>query len=100
MAQVIMLQVRYTVKEEGRMCHGGKKNKHPICFLSLDSNILYSYVCPEILPFTQSDSQFLSLSSLLWANRWEPQSPKRGSLITVKPGYIIRDMNGSGGGEG
>ena len=33
----------------------------------------------------------------MWADRWESQSPERGSLITVKPGYIMRDMSGGGG---
>lgn len=94
LAQVIMLQFRYTVKRKGG-CVREKQTSHMLFVSGLQHTVL---ICvPWNTPFHsvwQAASLFQSF--LLWADRWEPQSPERGSLITVKPGYIMRDMSGGG----
>lgn len=74
----------------------GKTNiTHAFC---LRTPVLYCSVRREILPFTQPDSQLLS-PTLLYCRQADGSlsHQKRGSLITVKPGYIMKDMSGGGG---
>ncbi len=68
------------------MCQ--RKNKHHTCFLSLDPRILYSYVCPEILLFTQSDSQLLSSVFSIVGRQMGASVTRKGSLITVSLGTL------------
>lgn len=86
--------------EEGREDVSEKKQTSHMLFISgLQHTVL---ICvPWNTPFHSAwQSASLSQSFLLWADRWEPQSPEKGSLITLKPGYIMRDMSGGGGGRG
>lgn len=75
-----------------------EQNKHHICFSSQLFSILYSAVCPEILSFTQCDSPLQVFSFV--DRQMGASVTRKETLITVKPGYIVRDMGGGSGGWG
>lgn len=84
MSHYIALQMH---SEEGSGGYDRKKQTSHALFVSkLPHTVL---VCAAKYSLSLSLTVSLALqSSLLWLDRWKPQSSERGSLITVKPGYI------------